>query len=1355
MWRYSVQSNLEPGPHGRIRRKPVGSGQYEAVFDNDEKEKPAAAIKDVSEWLMSGGSGEPPEDQAAHSMRTPATRGLVGKPPSTPSTPHKHYRPNALPERPLLQDVKEAKEPLVRYGSYSSVVTGTASQPRMWNSIWLRRIVLVGFITGFCCMTLATALLYHFSLENNGLSAQKQANHLGWKYGPTALLVVVAALWRQVDHSVKVLTPWKELKSGPSAAHKTLLLDYVSPLVPASLWRAFRNGHLVVVSTILCWLLILLTTVFSTGLLVLEPTAMVKDGVEIPIQSSFDAEGYGIPQLGPAAAQLYYAVNFQGLPYPMGTSADTVVPRIGLSEPEAQANYSVTTRGAQIGFDCETLPIQNASETSLPWYSINGMFWTINVTTPECNITSAIVAAGPNSNHYVQRNGTQNYQGRMQDYTCNNGVEYSQLGSVLANYTEEQILNVSMPHRVLLTMADLRFTPMDSRRSRPEHIYMQNLTVALCTYNYTLDDFKVQSLVDSGIRTQAVLQRVQRKGAPELEIPGLPTGMLGKSVEYAARLLDIGTGGVDFVLSTPVQSFFRLMTIKKNATTIGEFMDPDLLIAAASDVFKGIGTQLLGTTALNPALTTTGEGSVTFIEDRLHVTKLSAAMMCVFLSLLTVLSIVVAIMRPRDVVPREPGSMAATATVLASSPGLEKILLGLGSLRQRALAERLSMLKFQSIYYNGPEPAFVIESVAAEPKLTQTDGSDTPSNWWRPLAGRPWFLALAILLPLCIIAALEALQRSSDKHDGLVGIGQSDPLLFATYVPAVVAIGLAGMYSSFEAMTATFAPYSTLKKRNASPERSVTLSLVGKLAPHALLNALRTRHFNVAVILVANFVGGFLTIVISGLYSAIPIGNTRSLMLQQTDLFDLAAGNISLEDNQASAVASLIEYINLPSPKWTYEDLVFNSLQAIENPSDGRLLDEQPLSAEIPAVRANLDCSIIPSQDRHVQVFNMTSGLTVLPGMSGVYAGSPGELLLKVNTTLQSTCSQPLANATSVSKDWLQYFVVPDDGVTTHVGKASLLGWFDDSDMIAWGDGATDTSPGTGSGMGVGGIELGDSGCPSMAFTMGTIQATRTGRNETGRQFTVESDFATVVCYQRVEQVMTNVTFSAPSMLIDQLKPPIRNESTSKLLLDPKTNTTAFAYAANRLLLSISNSLFANKTESNTTASLDAFSHALLSGRDAQPLEALSGEENVDNLRKAATRLYKTYMAQAISANMRGDGDFLPAYEGTLTSSGGRRLHQNNGPKIALQAMLGVMVVCIIASRLLTTVEEVLPHDPCSIAGVATLLAGSDMVTMAEGSEWRDDGSLRSLFGGKTFGLDWWGIGANRRFGVDVESESR
>lgn len=54
-----------------------------------------------------------------------------------------------------------------------------------------------------------------------------------------------------------MLMPWRELQKGPASAQKTLLLDYVSPIIPTALWDAFKNRHWAVVLSITGHLLIL------------------------------------------------------------------------------------------------------------------------------------------------------------------------------------------------------------------------------------------------------------------------------------------------------------------------------------------------------------------------------------------------------------------------------------------------------------------------------------------------------------------------------------------------------------------------------------------------------------------------------------------------------------------------------------------------------------------------------------------------------------------------------------------------------------------------------------------------------------------------------------------------------------------------------------------------------------------------------------------------------------------------------------------------------------------------------------------------------------------------------------------
>ena len=110
------------------------------------------------------------------------------------------------------------------------------------------------------------------------------------------------------------------------------------------------------------------------------------------------------------------------------------------------------------------------------------------------------------------------------------------------------------------------------------------------------------------------------------------------------------------------------------------------------------------------------------------------------------------------------------------------------------------------------------------------------------------------------------------------------------------------------------------------------------------------------------------------------------------------------------------------------------------------------------------------------------------------------------------------------------------------------------------------------------------------------------------------------------------------------------------------------------------------------------------------------------------------------------------------------RLAQDETSKIVLQVLLAIMFVCGIAAYLLADTKRMLPHSPTSIAGVASLLAGSELVDrhfVPKGSEWMGDKELKTkgTFQGETFGLGWWegaeeGKGG-RRFGIGIGKAER
>ncbi|KMU72952.1 hypothetical protein CISG_09966 [Coccidioides immitis RMSCC 3703] len=72
------------------------------------------------------------------------------------------------------------------------------------------------------------------------------------------------------------------------------------------------------------------------------------------------------------------------------------------------------------------------------------------------------------------------------------------------------------------------------------------------------------------------------------------------------------------------------------------------------------------------------------------------------------------------------------------------------------------------------------------------------------------------------------------------------------------------------------------------------------------------------------------------------------------------------------------------------------------------------------------------------------------------------------------------------------------------------------------------------------------------------------------------------------------------------------------------------------------------------------------------------------------------------------------------------------------------MVILAVTSTLLMNTKNILPKNPCSIAAVASLLAGSRIVEdpqiIPQGAEWWDDKELvkRGVFVGWRFSIRWW-----------------
>lgn len=308
---------------------------------------------------------------------------------------------------------------------------------------------------------------------------------------------------------------------------------------------------------------------------------------------------------------------------------------------------------------------------------------------------------------------------------------------------------------------------------------------------------------------------------------------------------------------------------------------------------------------------------------------------------------------------------------------------------------------------------------------------------------------------------------------------------------------------------------------------------------------------------------------------------------------------------------------------------------------------------------------------------------------------------------------------------------------------------------------------------------VGGFGCPSFSVTLGQGSAIkRYSRAKNTTTYDFDIDVTSIMCYQHIEVVDTNVTLSLPSLgVISPDTPPVPDESTARYLINKLSNYTGriFEFPVNNLLLTLAYGtgditipvLDGGVVDQNQ---LDNFVRFLATVNASSPINTLVGRNNTQNLIDATNRLYKTYMPQAIDKNMRvrdfnievATPDSVAAKIDPVTVvaqasiSGRLRLKQETAPRIAILVILAIMVLCAIISRvLLKGMDRVLPHNPCSIAGKAALFADGDVSSrklVPYGAEWRTEAELRraGVYDGWFFSLGWWESLGVVKYGVDV-----
>ncbi|KAG9774125.1 hypothetical protein KCU88_g5579, partial [Aureobasidium melanogenum] len=772
---------------------------------------------------------------------------------------------------------------------------------------------------------------------------------------------------------------------------------------------------------------------------------------------------------------------------------------------------------------------------------------------------------------------------------------------------------------------------------------------------------------------------------------------------------------------------FKLMAAAASGGRYENLLDQQAMAAAAETTFQHIAVQVVNNILMdNSSMALAAEVSIQ--QKRLLVSPIPFWIMVSSFIALTILSAWLTWTRPRAAPPPQANTIWGVEQVLIHSHALQAVVQELQNSPEKRVAQRLQDYVFslsrpdtreeRSGFAIVPIPEAERPPPAAEHR---SEAETEPLVFWRPFTTHTWVMLASLALPLVAIVLLEVLQRNSDRNGGILTLSAMDGsgvTVYTRLIPALVMLTIATSFNAVDFNVSLLAPFNAMRRKPAPAERSIEVCLVDKIPPLVLWNAAKHRHYAALFSAIAALVGSGLTIVASGLYTVESYPSSAQLHLRSLDAFNTTWPGSATNDNTAAVLTSLTEGLNLTYPAFTYEELALPAVTAV-SPVDNSSSQPQ-LQLKYPALRASLNCTALDASQYNVTPFynsRITSAsatiAATMPLPPSCPFGGPGGNLSVIDVRYGANIG---ANISYMGK-LLDLHVGPYDAI-----KGSSFGETEPSAQ-------NDNPP----------------GCPSLAFIYGFVNV----------EVPEQTEVTVLMCYQQIQRVQTTVFFDLPAMTISTAQAPIPDERTIELLPNGRNGETTFSYRiqqhTDKSLSIFNQTTYASDNLANTP--VDGFFQGVLFGQMPLPEKMLTDRSNQDTMVRGINAFYRRYMAQAISANMRVPVNSTDAgsqassasdYEGTvLNASQTARLVQHRTAKLILQILLGLMLILGAVGWGMTRLRDLVPFNPCTIFGMAALLAGSKMcaatiITDAAPSDKSQTRVVSETLSCRRYQLGWW-----------------
>jgi len=1186
---------------------------------------------------------------------------------------------------------------------HSTRTTGGGVGSRRWS--WLHLVSFAAFAALLLALLIALIVVDHFANAYDGFEINSSTSPYTWKYGPTAVLAIVIALWRQFDYRLKLEAPWLQMQSQPSPASKTVLLDYLSPIWPITFVKSLRNNHWRVSLGLMVLFMLQVVVLFSTALMLAQDTSFTQPGISLALDNDVNRTIEAINSDDLVVA--YYGMVAKGLVPPLRTTATAAyqiaVPAGDIPE---KAIITADVLGFFPSLDCESATETHQTETS------NGTDDGIHMITT----TSILFTFESNS-------CTTSLTSLTALDSCDSAATKCDPRQLIAEASGVNCPNYGggpdAANTLLILLMEVQNSPNGTQT------YGKN-TAMLCRARYSIEQAKltIDPAQRNGFDYTQLSSPLTQTGQ---QLPGFTPDHLMSDVTSMAAAADsylpqASLNSANASGTPTINDYFNLMLLVGSVSDPTDLFNASLMSDLGERVFQGLAGQWVGAAVpLGNDSTTTGTYSWT--STRLHVSQFSFVAICTLLSMAALLIIILSISSRGT--PDLPDDLAFQISILRQSSNFRHLLQGLGHASNDQLKSRLN-----SLFSTAEAEHAIRVEVTGDKEASDVDLSSEPV-FWRPMAVRYLFAVLTVAVPVTLIVILEILQRLSDANDGLgdVWISRSAAQQISSYLSAAIMLTLAACSSSAKFNFIIFSPYHTMMT-GAATFQQAQFTALGSLAPVALYKSLLRKQFSVATAMVSAILGSTLTIIVSGLYTVDTVPNLHLTTATTADHFNLSWNERG--DLSGGTMFTLVEHHNSSFPNGTYNEIAYNLFNlGLDAQTLVQLYGSSQIEVDMPIIRPSLNCSVVPKGSVSVNVTDK---------LSEDIAGEGEEQLLGwyANVTVVTDLPEQCKNSSASYHDSTQLFVltypnmpVPSQGYTFG-GQLSVP---------ETQNGSSDLSYQLVSGP----------DCPGLAFQFGRYVSGQTSNYNT----------TVLLCSQYQESVLATLTFSLPGLELNTTQPPLLQEQTAQIV--------------SRTQYDLDN-LFGFRLESTPTdsGSADSFMDTVLHGTEGIPGDELVGPGNEKQLYDAVQHVYRKFMVQVISdaarvpgaASAHGDGNsrHQAAPAGTLQARvddpNRLRLVQQNTSKIMLQAVLGAMVVCsLISYGSIRRMRRLLHHNPCSIAGSMSLLAGShlvnDIAPDGDGERGNTTERERLLTGrGRSSGrlqLRWWEWDSGeKRYGIDV-----